>query len=233
MITLRKSQERGHASRGWLDSHFTFSFADYHDPKHMGYRALRVINEDTIAPGKGFGAHAHRDMEIITYVLSGALQHRDSMGSKHIVRPNEIQAMSAGTGVVHSEFNASEDEQVHLLQIWIVPSEEDVEPSYQQMSFEPQEKSGKLRRIAGPKHEEGSAFIHQDAHVFASKLAPGERIDYPMASGRYAWVQVAEGNVVLNGKHLDQGDSAAVDGEMSLQIEGSAQGGEFLLFDLA
>jgi redox-sensitive bicupin YhaK (pirin superfamily) len=233
MITLRKSQERGHANRGWLDSHFTFSFADYHDPKHMGYRALRVINEDTIAPGKGFGAHAHRDMEIITYVLSGALQHRDSMGSKHIVGPNTIQAMSAGTGVVHSEFNASDQDPVHLLQIWITPWEEDVEPSYQQMSFEPEEKSGKLRRIAGPEHKEGSAFIHQDARVYVSKLAAGERIDYSMAPGRHAWLQVAEGNVVLNEQRLDQGDSAAVDGESSLAIEGAQQGGEFLLFDLA
>ncbi len=232
MITLRKSQERGHADRGWLNSHFTFSFADYHDPNHMGYRALRVINEDVIQPGKGFGAHAHRDMEIITYVLSGGLQHRDSMGEKHIVGPNTIQAMSAGTGVVHSEFNASTDEPVHLLQIWIVPEEEDVEPSYQQISFEPEEKSGKLRLLASPEQRDGSAFIHQDAYVYASQLAPGQRIDYSLTPGRHAWLQVADGNVVMNGQKLDQGDSVAVDGETSLHVEGSQHGGEFLLFDL-
>jgi quercetin 2,3-dioxygenase len=233
MITLRKAKERGHSNRGWLDSYFTFSFADYHDPEHMGFRALRVINEDVIQPGKGFGAHAHRDMEIITYVLGGALEHRDSMGEQHILGPNEIQAMSAGTGVVHSEFNASKSEPVHLLQIWIIPSEEDVEPAYQQMAFAPQEKQGRLRLLASPEHIEGSAFIHQDARVYASELDPGGRLDVPLAKNRHAWIQVANGGVTLNGQPLETGDAAAVSGESALSIQSSPSGAEFLLFDLA
>jgi len=233
MITVRKSEERGHADRGWLNSHFTFSFADYHDPAHMGFRSLRVINEDVIQPQKGFGAHAHRDMEIITYVLEGGLRHRDSMGSQHIVGPNTIQAMSAGTGVVHSEFNASSTEPVHLLQIWITPEQEDVEPSYQQISFAPAEKQGHLKLLAGPEHIEGAAFIHQDAHVYACVLNPGEKIERTIKPGRYAWVQVASGDLVVNEAALHTGDACAISNEVKLAIEGAADGVEFLLFDLA
>jgi quercetin 2,3-dioxygenase len=234
MLTLRKANERGHANRGWLDSHFTFSFSDYHDPAHMGFRSLRVINEDTIEPGMGFGAHAHRDMEIITYVLEGALQHRDSMGSKHIVGPNTIQAMSAGTGVVHSEFNASNKEPVHLLQIWIIPSKEDIEPSYQQISFNPKDKHGKLKLLASPvSNGGGHATIHQDAYVYASVLEPGSRIDYPLKPGRHAWVQIAYGDVTVNGTPLHSGDAVALSNESAVNIEGTNDGAEFLLFDLA
>src|SRR5712671_3524215 len=175
MLTLRPADQRGHADHGWLNSYHTFSFANYHDPMHMGFRALRVINDDRVAPGKGFGAHAHRDMEIISYVLEGSLAHKDSMGQRHVVGPNTIQAMSAGSGIVHSEFNASEDNPVHFLQIWIEPAIEDVEPSYQQISFAPSEKQGKLRLLAAP-HAEGStasAIIHQDALVYAGDLEPG------------------------------------------------------------
>lgn len=233
MVTLRKAEERGHANRGWLNSNFTFSFADYHDPAHMGFRSLRVINDDVIQGGKGFGAHAHRDMEIITYVLEGGLTHRDSMGEQRTVEPNTIQAMSAGTGVVHSEFNASPNEPVHLLQIWIVPAEEDVEPSYQQISFDAEEKQGRLRLLAGPEHVEGSALIHQDARVYACALDSGAHIEMPIAPGRHAWVQVASGNAVLNGHPLKTGDGAAISKEDKLRLEGAGEGAELLLFDLS
>ena len=233
MVKLRRAEERGHANRGWLNSNFTFSFADYHDPAHMGFRSLRVINDDVVQGGKGFGAHGHRDMEIISYVLEGALTHRDSMGEERSVGPNTIQAMSAGTGVVHSEFNASRGEPVHFLQIWIVPSEEDLEPSYQQISFAPEEKHGRLKLLAGPEKVEGSAFIHQDAWVYASALDPGQRIEKPLEKGRHAWVQVASGNVALNGHSLKTGDGAAVSEEDMLRLEGAQDGGEVLLFDLS
>jgi len=233
MVTLRKAEERGHANRGWLNSNFTFSFADYHDPAHMGFRSLRVINDDVVQGGKGFGAHAHRDMEIISYVLEGGLTHRDSMGEEHTVGPNTIQAMTAGTGVVHSEFNASPNQPVHFLQIWIVPAEEDVEPAYQQITFAPEEKQGRLRLLAGPEHIKGSAFIHQDARVYASLLKAGERIEKPIEPGRHAWVQVASGNLVLNGQTLKTGDGAAISKEEVLRLEGAQGGAEFLLFDLA
>jgi len=236
MITIRPSAERGHADRGWLNSWFTFSFADYHDPAHMGFRALRVINDDRIAPGKGFGAHAHRDMEIITYVLEGRLAHKDSMGERHIIGPNTIQAISAGTGIVHSEFNASETEPVHLLQIWIEPAMEDVEPSYQQISFAPEEKRGRLRLLAGPHAGAGepAAVIHQDASVYAAELAPGESLRQPIAPGRFAWVQVARGNMVLNGQKLGEGDGAAISEERELSMsDAGPAGAEFLYFDLA
>jgi hypothetical protein len=233
MVTLRRAEERGHANRGWLNSNFTFSFADYHDPAHMGFRSLRVINDDVVQGGKGFGAHAHRDMEIISYVLEGALTHRDSMGEERTVGPNTIQAMSAGTGVVHSEFNASRGEPVHFLQIWIIPSEEDLEPSYQQISFAPEEKQGRLKLLAAPEKVEGSALIHQDAWVYASALDAGQSIEKPVAKGRHAWVQVANGNVVLNGHALKTGDGAAVSDEETVRLEGAQGGAEVLLFDLS
>ena len=236
MITIRPAGDRGHADHGWLNSWHTFSFANYHDPTHMGFRALRVINDDRVAAGKGFGAHAHRDMEIISYVLEGSLAHKDSMGERHVIGPNTIQMMSAGTGIVHSEFNPSENEPVHFLQIWIEPAMEDVKPSYQQISFAPAEKRGRLRLLAGPHANgaEASAVIHQDAWVYAAELGPGETLDKPLAPGRFGWVQVARGNVLLNGQKLAEGDGAAVSGEKQLSLAGdSPDGAEFLLFDLA
>jgi len=236
MITIRQAGDRGHADRGWLDSWHTFSFADYYDPAHMGFRALRVINDDRVAPGKGFGAHAHRDMEIVSYVLEGSLAHKDSMGERHVIGPNTIQAMSAGTGIVHSEFNPSENEAVHFLQIWIEPAMEDVEPSYQQISFAPAEKRGKLRLLAAP-HTGGagtSAVIHQDVWVYAAELREGEKLSHPVAAGRFAWVQIARGNMLLNGQGLGEGDGAAIGEERELSFAGhGAAGAEFLLFDLA
>ena len=235
MIVLRPAAERGHANRGWLDSHFTFSFADYHDPKRMGFRSLRVMNEDTVAPGRGFGPHGHRDMEIITYVMEGGLRHKDSTGHEEVVEPNMVQAMWAGTGVIHSEYNASATQPVHLLQIWIEPWAEDLEPGYQQFAYDPQEKRGRLRLIAGPDAPAGhAAVIRQDARVYVSVLASGESIEQPVAPGRYAWVQCARGELTLNGQTLKNGDGAAVSDEAVLRIAGAGpSGGEFLLFDLA
>jgi quercetin 2,3-dioxygenase len=231
MITLRKSAERGHSNRGWLDSYFSFSFADYYDPRHMGFRALRVINDDRIQPGQGFGPHAHRDMEILTYVLEGRLLHRDSMGEKHILGPNEVQTMSAGTGIVHSEFNASETEPVHSIQIWIEPASEDVTPSYQQIAFAPEEKQGRLRLLAAP--EGGATTIHQDARLYATELVPRQTVTHALAPGRHAWVQVVRGSVTLNGQQLDEGDAAAMSEETTLALAGAGdKGGEILLFDL-
>jgi len=231
MITLRRSTERGHSNRGWLDSYFSFSFADYYDPNHMGFRALRVINDDRIEPGKGFGPHAHRDMEIITYVLEGHLLHRDSMGERHVLGPNEVQTMSAGTGIVHSEFNASETEQVHSIQIWIEPAIEDVTPSYQQIAFAPEEKQGRLRLLAAP--QGGATIIHQDALLYVTELDPKQTVTHKLATGRGAWVQVVRGNVISNGQELNEGDAAAVTGEPEVVLAGAGSGGgELLLFDL-
>lgn len=235
MITIRRSEERGHVTQSWLDSYHTFSFASYYDPKHMGFRALRVINEDRIAPGRGFGAHAHRDMEIITYVLEGGLTHRDSMGQIETFGPNTIQAMSAGTGVIHSEFNASAEKPGHFLQIWIEPAKEDVEPSYQQISYQPQEARGRFRLLAAPRGTDHpkSALIHQDAYVYAAVLGAGEKLARSQEKERYAWVQVARGGLSVNGQELKTGDAAAVSGESELAFTAGADGAEFLLFDLS
>ena len=233
MMTIRRSEERGHGNRGWLDSYQTFSFGDYNDPAHMGFRALRVINEDRIAPGTGFGPHAHRDMEIITYVLEGGLLHRDSMGERHVLRPNEVQTMSAGTGIVHSEFNASETEPVHSIQIWILPAHEDVQPSYQQLAFANAEKSGRLRLLAGPEPHPGATVIHQDARLYAAELSPSVKLSHALATGRHAWIQVVRGAITLNGVLLQDGDGAALSGQPELTFTGAPEGGEFLLFDLA
>jgi hypothetical protein len=236
MITLRPADQRGHADHGWLNTYHTFSFANYNDPKHMGFRALRVLNDDRIAPGRGFGAHGHRDMEIITYVLEGKVAHKDSTGHQEVLEPNMVQAMSAGTGVVHSEFNGSRDEPLHLLQIWIMPAVEDVEPAYQQFGYDPKEKRGRLRLIAGPEKNpsDHAAFIHQDARMYASVLGVGEKIEQPIATGRYAWVHCALGNITLNGHALKEGDGAAISDEKALSIAGAgSNGGEFLVFDLA
>jgi redox-sensitive bicupin YhaK (pirin superfamily) len=236
MITIRKSQERGHFDHGWLNTYHTFSFGNYSDPAQMGFRALRVLNEDRVAPGKGFGAHGHRDMEIFTYVLEGALAHKDSMGEQHVLKPNMIQAMSAGSGVIHSEFNASQTEPVHLLQIWILPATEDIAPRYQQFAYDPSEKQGRLRLLVGPDPNppEPAAFIHQDMRAYASVLAPGKTVEQPIPRGRYAWVQCAQGSITLNGQPLKEGDGAAISDERALLIAGDdREGGEFLLLDLA
>ncbi len=236
MLTLRPADQRGHADHGWLNSYHTFSFANYHDPKHMGFRALRVLNDDRVAPGRGFGSHAHRDMEIISYVMEGSLAHKDSTGRQEVLEPNMVQAMSAGTGVIHSEFNGSPKQPVHFLQIWIEPFVMDVEPSYQQFAYDPAEKKGRLRLIAGPdkKTSDPAAFIHQDARMYASLLGVGETLEVPLVKDRHAWVHCAEGNITLNGRALKEGDGAALSEEAALQIAGAGPaGGEFLVFDLA
>jgi redox-sensitive bicupin YhaK (pirin superfamily) len=235
MIKVRKSEDRGHANRGWLNANFSFSFADYHDPQNMGFRVLRVLNDDTIAPGKGFGPHAHRDMEIVTYVLEGGLLHRDSTGEQHVLRPNEVQTMSAGSGIIHSEFNASETEPVHSIQIWINTAEEDIPPSYQQVAFSPSEKRGRFRLLAGPSSasEHPATTINQDARIYVSELGPGEELSRSLAENRYAWVQVLRGNIEMNGQNLRQGDGAAVTNERELSFSTAISDGcEFLLFDL-
>ena len=231
MITVRRAKERGHANHGWLDTYHTFSFADYWDPRHMGWGPLRVINEDWVAPGTGFPTHAHRDMEIITYVLEGALEHRDSLGTGSVITPGEVQRMSAGTGVRHSEYNASKTEPVHLLQIWIHPARAGLAPEYEQKTFPVEERRGRLRLIAAPDGRDGAVTIHQDATVYATTLARGERVEHALERGRLGWLQVARGALLLNGERLEQGDGAAIEHERSLTIE-ALEPAEALLFDL-
>jgi len=232
MITLRKAQERGHARHGWLESFHTFSFADYYDPKHMGFRELRVINEDRVQPQRGFGTHSHRDMEIVSYVLEGALEHKDSLGTGSVIRPGDVQRMSAGTGVAHSEFNHSATELVHFLQIWILPERDGLAPSYEQKHFPAAERQGALRLVASPDARDGSVRIHQDVELYASLLGAGESVAHTLRPGRHAWLQVARGHCTLNGTPLEAGDGAAVSGETSLQLAG-ARDAEVLLFDLS
>ncbi|MBI4381603.1 MAG: pirin family protein [candidate division NC10 bacterium] len=232
MVTRRPSQKRGHANHGWLDSYHTFSFADYYDPKHMGFRHLRVINEDRVQPSRGFGTHAHHDMEIITYVLEGSLEHRDSMGNQSIIVPGDVQRMSAGTGVTHSEYNPSHTEPVHLLQIWILPEKKGLSPSYQQWLFQPEEKRGALRLIGSRGGRDGSVTVHQDVDLFAALLESGELVRHTLPRGRHAWLQVVDGAVALNGTLLFAGDGAAVSDEDRLEITAS-KSSEVLLFDLA
>ena len=232
MITVRRAEDRGHAEHGWLDSRHTFSFADYYDPEQMGFSTLRVINEDRVAPGSGFGTHSHRDMEILSYVLEGGLAHKDSIGTGSTIRPGDVQRMSAGTGVAHSEFNASKTEPVHFLQIWILPERPGIQPSYEQKTFPDAEKRGRLRLVASRDSRDGSLTIHQDAAVYAGLLTSGERAELPLGKGRHAWVQVARGEVKLNGRSLEAGDGAAVSGEPILKLEG-VRAGEVLVFDLA
>ena len=231
-MQIRPSGERGHAVHGWLDSFHTFSFADYHDPAHMGFRALRVINEDRVAPGRGFGAHPHRDMEIITYVLDGALEHKDSMGTGSVIRPGDVQRMSAGTGVVHSEHNASSEVPVHFLQIWILPEKRNLAPSYEQRTFDAAERAGKLRVIASPDGRDGSVTVHQDVELHASLLGSGESTAFELREGRHAWVHVARGAVEVNGRRLEAGDAAAISEAGPIELRG-AEDAELLLFDLA
>ena len=234
MLTLRRAEDRGHSDLGWLSSHHTFSFGGYSDPRHMGFRALRVINDDRVAAGKGFGAHGHRDMEILSYVVDGRLAHKDSMGEAHELGPNEVQAMSAGNGVIHSEYNASDTEPTHFLQIWITPSEKSIEPSYQQFAYDPAEKRGRLRLMAGPDAQNGAARIHQDARMYASVLAAGETVTSPLAPGRHAWVQCVTGDAEVNGLAITTGDGVAVSDEREVVLRGAgASGAELLLFDLA
>ncbi|MES1022951.1 pirin family protein [Gloeocapsa sp. BRSZ] len=232
MITLRPASDRGHANHGWLDTYHTFSFANYYDPDHMGFRALRVINEDRVHPGRGFGAHGHRDMEIITYVLEGALEHKDSLGNGAIITPGEVQRMSAGTGIVHSEFNPSKTDSVHLLQIWIVPNQQGLEPSYEQRMFPLAERQSQLRLIASSDARDGAVKIHQDVDLYSSVLQAGDRLSYQLQPNRYGWLQVARGAVNLNGHGLQAGDGVAINEAELLKIN-TDSGAEILLFDLA
>jgi len=232
MITIRPSAERGGGNHGWLNTEHTFSFSDFWDPKWMGFRSLRVINEDRVAPNTGFPAHPHRDMEIITYVLEGKLEHKDSLGTGSVILPGDGQRMTAGSGIRHSEFNPSTTESVHFLQIWILPEKAALPPSYEQKSFPEAEKQGKLRLIASRDANSGSVKINQDAQLYVTLLKPGEEVRHDIAAGRYGWLQVARGAVELNGKRLNQGDGAAISEEKNLTIKG-AEDAEVLLFDLA
>ena len=232
MITIRRGGDRGHADHGWLDSYHTFSFAAYHDPQHMGFRGLRVINEDRVAAGQGFGTHPHSDMEIISYVLEGALEHRDSMGTGSIIKPGEVQRMSAGTGVTHSEFNASRDQLVHFLQIWLLPAQRGIRPSYEQKAFSAADKAGKLRLVASPDGRDGSVTIHTDAELFAGVFDEGVSGELRLRKDRYAWVQVARGRAQINDVELEAGDGAALSGEERIRIVG-LDASEVLVFDLA
>lgn len=233
MIQIRPAKERGHANHGWLDTYHTFSFSDYFDPKNMGFRSLRVINEDRVSGGYGFPTHPHQDMEIITYVLEGSLEHKDSMGTGSTIRPGEIQKMSAGTGIRHSEFNPSKTESVHLLQIWILPEKKGLKPMYEQKAIPAEEKKGKLRLVGSPEGGDGKVTIYQDAKLYATELAAGDSVQHELESGRHAWVQVARGQISLNGKTLQAGDGAAVTNEQKLELAGIGDKSEVLLFDLA
>ncbi|MFI5316973.1 MAG: pirin family protein [Myxococcota bacterium] len=232
MIQLRRSDQRGHAQHGWLDSRHSFSFGDYHDPKQMGFRALRVINEDRVQPGKGFPPHSHRDMEILTCVLEGALEHKDSLGNSSVIRPGELQRMSAGSGVTHSEYNASRDALVHFLQIWILPAKQNLAPGYEQRDFGSGEMRDRLRLIASPDGREGSLTVHQDVTLHLGRLPGGARVKHPLAAGRHAWVQLARGSVRANGEKLAAGDGAALSDERALELE-SLEPSQVLVFDLA
>ena len=232
MITVRRSNERGHFDHGWLNTYHTFSFDQYYDPRYMNFRDLRVINEDFVAAGRGFPKHGHRDMEIITYILEGALKHEDSMGNGSVIRPGDVQRMSAGTGVRHSEQNASDQERVHLLQIWILPHTVGLDPGYEQKAFSEDERRGKLRLIASEDGREGSVLVHQDVSLFASVLPAGQEVEHALEPVRYAWLQVARGSVEVNGEKADHGDGVSAFGESSLRIR-AAEDAEVLLFDLA
>lgn len=232
MLTVRKSHERGHADHGWLDSYHTFSFAGYRDPRWMSFGPLRVINDDRIAPGAGFPTHSHSDMEIVTWVLAGALEHKDSLGSGGVIRPGEAQRMRAGHGIAHSEYNASGTEPVHLLQIWIEPDAYGLEPGYEQVAFAPERLAGQLRLIASNDGREGSVTIHQDAAIRAGRLAAGDRVTLTLAPGRRAWLHVATGRVTVRGYPLEAGDAVAVVGETAVEIE-ALDASEVIAFDLA
>lgn len=232
MIQLRRASDRGHADHGWLNSYHTFSFGSYYDPDHMGFRSLRVMNEDRVAAGQGFGTHPHANMEIVSYVLEGALAHEDSMGNGETLTPGEFQRISAGTGVTHSEFNPSEENLTHFYQIWLLPQSEGITPGYEQKRFDDAELKNSLRLVASPNGQHGSLSIHQDAKIYLSKLESGESIEFELASGRHAWLQVLRGAVTLNGQMLGTSDGAAVSDEFLLNIRANSQA-EIMLFDLA
>jgi redox-sensitive bicupin YhaK (pirin superfamily) len=231
MITLRRASERGHAEHGWLKSYHTFSFASYQDPEHVGFRDLRVINEDFVQPGKGFDTHSHRDMEIVTYVLDGVLEHKDSMGNGSMIRPGEVQRMTAGTGVTHSEYNHSQEDIVHFLQVWILPEREGLEPSYEQTVFPESERLNSLRLIASRDGKEDSVIVHQDVEIYSSILETGKSISHRLRPDRYAWVQVARGSVAVLGESLEQGDAAAISSEDAVELQAAAAS-EIVLFVL-
>ena len=232
MVKLRRAHERGHAQHGWLESFHTFSFADYHDPRFMGFRALRVINEDRVQPAQGFGTHSHRDMEIVSYVLEGELEHKDSLGTGSVIRRGDVQRMSAGTGVQHSEYNHSRAELVHFLQIWIIPEKEGLPPSYEQRTFSEAERSDRLRLVVSRDGREGSVKVHQDVDLYASLLSPGKSVRHELRPERHAWLQVASGEVTVGGQTLSAGDAAAVIGEPLVAVS-AREASEILLFDLA
>ena len=233
MITIRPAQERGNANFGWLDSKHTFSFGSYYDPNHMGFANLRVINEDKVQPGKGFGTHSHRDMEIISYVLEGELEHKDSIGNGSVIRPGDVQRMSAGTGIAHSEFNGSKSDLVHFLQIWIMPDTAGIKPSYEQKHFPLAEKQGQLKLVASPDGKDNSVTIHQDANLYVALLNKGDLVNYNTDKSRSLWLQVAKGAVKVNGLALNTGDGAAITEETELELVATADNTEILLFDLA
>lgn len=233
MITIRPAHDRGAANIGWLDSRHTFSFGQYYDPHHMGFSTLRVINEDKVQPAKGFATHGHRDMEIITYVLNGALEHKDSIGNGSLIRPGDVQRMSAGTGILHSEFNASDRDLVHFLQIWLVPDTKGLEPSYEQTHFPVEERQGQLRLVGSRDGRDGSVVIHQDVKLYAASLADNDEVEYEVVEGRSLWVQVARGAVDLNGHALTAGDGAAITDETTITLSGQSDDAEILVFDLA
>ena len=232
MLQIRKAGNRGIANFGWLDSRHTFSFGEYHHPEHMGFGPLRVINEDRVSPGQGFGTHAHRDMEIISYVLEGALEHKDSIGTGSVIRPGDVQVMSAGTGIRHSEFNHSKSDPVHFLQIWVIPDREGIAPRYEQKSFTDADKRGRLCLVGSADGRDGSVVVHQDVEIFAALLGAGDELSHEVAPRRRSWLQVLRGAVSLNGRELDAGDGAAAERESKLLIKGRGDGGEILLFDL-
>jgi redox-sensitive bicupin YhaK (pirin superfamily) len=232
MIQVRKANERGHFDHGWLDTYHTFSFADYFDPAHVGFRSLRVINEDRVQPGQGFGMHGHRDMEILTWVLEGALEHRDSLGNGAVLQPGEMQHMTAGTGVRHSEFNPSDRHEVHLYQIWLLPHTRGLTPSYEQKAFADDQRQGKLQLVASPTGEQGSLTIHQDARLYLARLTAGQTVVHTLEPGRHAWLQVLRGQAALGGQALSAGDGAAVSDEERLEVKGTRDA-EVMLFDLA
>ncbi len=232
MITIRRSADRGHVDHGWLNTYHTFSFGSYRDPAHTHFRALRVINEDFVAPGQGFGTHPHENMEIVTYVLEGALEHKDSMGNGEVLRPGEFQRMSAGTGITHSEFNPSPNEPVHLYQIWLFPERKGIEPSYEQKRFAEEERYNQLRLVASPDAAQSSLLIHQDARIYLSSLDSGAKISHELANDRHAWLQVLRGSVSVNGQELQTSDAATVSDEIRLAIE-ATDDAEIMLFDLA
>lgn len=232
MVTVRRAEERGRTRLGWLDSYHTFSFGGYYDPEHEGFRALRVINDDIIAPGGGFGTHPHRDMEILTWVLEGGLAHRDSTGTEAVLKPGMIQRMSAGSGITHSEYNGSNTEPLHLLQIWLFPERRNLEPSYEEKTIPVEERTGRLRVVAAPGGPDGAVNIHQDAALLVGNLGSGDEVRHPLAEGRHAWVHVARGSVTVNGRALSAGDAAALSEEPAVELT-NADRAEVLVFDLA